>query len=82
MHRSMGQRLIMDDRALIRSFEGLHNKRFVAFAALALLAFAVVLGGVVVGFRQNHVAKSADAMALVPSSPPQVPAVPSAVPTK
>jgi hypothetical protein len=70
----------MDDRALIRSFEGVHDKRFLGFAALALLVFAVVLGGVVWGFRDNHVSKSADAMALVGSSPPRTP--PPAAPTK
>jgi hypothetical protein len=57
----------MDDRAFIRGFEGFHNKRFVGFVALALLAFAAVLGGVVVGFRHNEVAKSADAITLVPA---------------
>ena len=56
----------MNDQEFIRGFEGFHNKRFVGFAALALIAFALVLGGVVVGFRQNHVAKSADAMVLAP----------------
>lgn len=55
----------MDDRAFIRGFEGFHNRRFIGFAALALLVFAIVLGGVVGGFRQNQVAKSADAMTLV-----------------
>jgi hypothetical protein len=58
----------MDDRAFVRGFEGFHNKRFLGFAALALLIFAVVLGGVVVGFRHNHVARSADAMSLVPEA--------------
>jgi hypothetical protein len=56
----------MDDRAFIRGFEGFHNRRFLGFLALALLALAVVVGGVVVGFRQNDVPKSADAMSLVP----------------
>jgi hypothetical protein len=67
----------MDDRALIRSFEGVHNSRFLAYVALAVLAFGLVLGGVIAGFRDNHVSKSADAMALVRStSPPAPPAVP------
>jgi hypothetical protein len=69
-------RMIMDDRALIRSFEGVHDKRFLAYAALALLAFAVVLGGVVLGFRANHVARSADAMALVHPPPARIMAAP------
>ena len=64
----------MDDRALIRSLEGLHNKRFVAFLVLALLAFVVVMTGLVAGFRANHVAKSADAMVLLRSSQAQTPA--------
>jgi hypothetical protein len=72
----------MDDRALIRSFEGVHDKRFLAFTGLALLAVAIVLGGVALGFRQNHVAKSADAMVLVPSAPSQTPMPPPAFPTK
>lgn len=69
----------MDDRAFIRGFEGFHNRRFLAFAALALLAFAVVLSGVVAGFRHNQVTKGADAMVERASSsrsaaPPAAPA--------
>jgi hypothetical protein len=79
--RSMGRRgdgrLIMKDRALIRTFEGIHDKRFLVFAAMALLAFAVVLGGVVMGFRENHVSKSADAMARMQSTSPQTPVGPA-----
>jgi hypothetical protein len=56
----------MDDRTFIRGFEGVHNKRFLTFAGLALLAFAVVVGGVIMGFRHSDVAQGADAMALVP----------------
>jgi hypothetical protein len=56
--------------------------RFLAFTALALLAFAVVLGGVVSGFRGNHVSKSADAMALGGARPPRAPAAPPALPAK
>jgi hypothetical protein len=55
----------MDDRAFIRGFEGFHNKRFLALVALGLLAFVLVLAGVVAGFRNAQVAKSADAMSLV-----------------
>ena len=72
----------MDDRAFIRGFEGFHSNRFLAFAALAVLAFAVVLAAVVMGFRGNHVSQSADAMALVRSSAPQAPAAPPAIPAK
>jgi hypothetical protein len=70
----------MDDRAVIRSFEGFHNGRFVAYSALALLVFAVVVGGLVVGFRNNHVHRSADAMSLVHAAPPQALAAPPAAP--
>lgn len=66
----------MNDRAVIRSFEGIHNKRFLAFAGLALLAFAIVVTGVIAGFRQNHVAKSADAMTLPAPARPPTPAAP------
>jgi len=59
----------MNDRAFIRGFEGFHNRRFLGFAALALLAFGLVLSGVIYGFRHNDVAKSADAMTLVPRPP-------------
>ena len=58
----------MDDRALIRSLEGIHDRRFLAFTALALLVFAIVVGRMVVGFHGNDVSKSADAMTLVGSS--------------
>jgi hypothetical protein len=65
MQRQGPEDLIMDDRAFIRGFEGFHNRRFIGFAALALLVLAVVLSGVIGGFRQNQVARSADAMTLV-----------------
>lgn len=71
----------MDDHTLIRSLEGIHNRRFLVFTAVALLSFAVVLIAVIAGFRHNHVAKSADAMTLVGSAPPPAPAPPT-VPTK
>jgi hypothetical protein len=58
----------MDDRALIRSLEGFHNKRFLALVGLALLVFAVVVGRIVVGFHNNDVPKSTDAMTRVGSS--------------
>jgi hypothetical protein len=64
----------MDDRAFIRGFEGFHNRRFVGFAALALLVFAVVVGGLVRGFRGNEVTKGADAMALAHGATTQAPA--------
>jgi hypothetical protein len=56
----------MDDRGVIRAFEGFHNSRFLGFLALALLAFALGLGGVVGGVRENQVAKITDAMVLAP----------------
>ena len=66
----------MDDRAFIRDLEGFHNRRFLAFAILGVLFFAVVLTVVVAGFRKNHVYRSADAVTLVRPSPPQVWPVP------
>jgi hypothetical protein len=66
----------MDDRKLIRSFEGVHDRRFLAFAGLALFAFLIVLSSVVVGFRGNHVRRSADAMSLVQPAQPRVMAAP------
>jgi hypothetical protein len=68
----------MDDRAFIRDLEGFHNRRFLAFAALGVLVFAVVMTVVVAGFRKNHVYRSADAVTLVQPSPPQVSAAPLA----
>jgi hypothetical protein len=72
----------MNDRELIRSFEGVHDKRFLAFAALAVLAFSIVVGGVVLGFRRNHVREGADAMSLVQSSQPRAPAPPPLAPVR
>ena len=68
----------MNDRAFIRDLEGFHNRRFLAFAALGVLVFAVVLTVVVAGFRKNHVYRSADAVTLVRPSPPQASAAPPA----
>jgi hypothetical protein len=68
----------MDDRAFIRDLEGFHNGRFLAFAALGVLVFTVVLTVVVAGFQRNHVYRSADAVTLVNPSPPQVSAEPPA----
>ena len=64
--------MIMDDRAFIRDLEGFHNRRFLAFTVVGVLVFAVVLIVVVAGFRKNDVRRSADAVTLVPPSPPQV----------
>jgi hypothetical protein len=68
----------MDDREFIRGLEGFHNRRFLAFAALGVLVFAVVLTVVVAGFRKSHVYRSADAVSLVQPSPPQLSAAPPA----
>jgi len=67
----------MDDRAFIRDLEGFHNRRFLAFVALGVLVFAIVMTVVVAGFRKNQVYRSADAVTLVQPSPPQVSAAPS-----
>jgi hypothetical protein len=66
----------MDDRAFIREFEGFHNKRFLAFVGLALLAFIVAVGGLVRGFRGNHVRTSADAMTYSHTPPARTPPAP------
>ena len=68
----------MDDRAFIRDLEGFHNRRFLAFAALGVFVFAVVMTVVVAGFRKSHVYRSADAVTLVQPSPPQASAAPPA----
>jgi hypothetical protein len=62
----------MNDREFIRGFEGVHNRRFLGFAALALLAFVVVMSGVIAGFRGNHVRRSADAISLVQPAQPRI----------
>ena len=72
----------MDDRAVIRSLEGFHNMRFLAYAALALLVFAVVVSALVAGFRGNHVSRSADSMTLVHSQQARTPAAPLSAPGK
>jgi hypothetical protein len=72
----------MDDRAFIRGLEGFHNRRFVVFAALGVLVFAIVMTVVVAGFRKNQVYRSADAVSLVRPSPPQVSAAPPAGPVR
>jgi hypothetical protein len=72
----------MNDRAVIRSFEGIYNKRFITFVALALLAFGLVVAGVVSGFRGHDVYRGADAMTLVRPAQPQMRAAPPAVPEK
>ena len=70
----------MDDRAFIRDLEGFRSRRFLAFTALGVLVFAVVLAVVVAGFRKNHVYRSADAVTLVQPSPARVMAAPPAGP--
>ena len=70
----------MNDRTFIRGLEGFHNTRFVGFAVLAVLVFAVVLSVVVAGFRGNHVSTSADAMTFLQYSQPRPPAAPPAAP--
>jgi hypothetical protein len=72
----------MDDRAVIRDLEGFHDRRFLGFAALGLLVFAVVLTVVVAGFRNSYVYRSADAVTLVKPSLPQVSAAPTTVPVR
>ena len=68
----------MDDRSFIRDLEGFHNRRFLAFTVFGVLVLAVVLAVVVVGFRKNHVYRSADAVTFVHPSPPRmVPAPPA-----
>jgi hypothetical protein len=72
----------MDDRAFIRSFEGFHNKRFLAITGLAVLAFALVIVAFVAGARRGHldVGKSSDAVTYPGAAPPRAPAPPPATP--
>jgi len=70
----------MDDRAFIRDLEGFHDRRFLGFAAIAVLLFGVVLAVVVAGFQTSHVYRSADAVTLVQPAPPRVSAAPPAGP--
>jgi hypothetical protein len=72
----------MDDRTFIRGFEGFHNTRFLAFTVVAVILFAIVLSGVIDGFRGNHVSTSADAMTFVHRAQPQAPAAPPAAPVR
>jgi hypothetical protein len=66
----------MDDRAFIRSFEAVHDRRLLTFALLGLLAFTAVLIGVVAGFRGNHVSTSADAIVFTRPAQPRTLAAP------
>jgi hypothetical protein len=68
----------MNDRALIRSYEGFHNKRALAFTGLALLAFGIVMIGFIGGVRRNHldVSRSSDAMTFPGSPAPRAPTPP------
>ena len=59
----------MDDRAFIRGLEGFHNRRYLLFTVLGVIAFAVVMAVVVAGFRRNQVSRSADAVTLVRPAP-------------
>jgi hypothetical protein len=73
----------MNDRAMIRNLEGFHDKRFLAYAALAVLAFVVVMGALIAGFRGNarRVAAGADAMTQ-PIAQPATRATPPPPPSK
>ena len=72
----------MDDRAVIRDLEGFHDRWFLTVVVLGVLAFAVILTLVVVGFRHNHVYRSADAMTLVVPHPPRMLPAPPAGPLR
>ncbi len=52
----------MDDKAVIRSLEGVKNKRTMAFVIVGFIVFAVVIGMVVGGFRGRHISQGAAAM--------------------
>jgi len=66
----------MDDKAVIRSLEGVTNKRTVAFVIAGLLVFAFLIGVTVVGFRGQNVQGGAAAMTR-PSATQTQPATPA-----
>jgi hypothetical protein len=51
----------MNDRAVIRSFETGQGKRL-AILVVAIAVLALVLGFVVIGFRDRHIPRSTDAL--------------------
>ena len=73
---------LMDDRALIRDLEGFHDRRFLAFTGFGVLVFALLVGIIVAGFRENQVYRSSDAVTLVQPSPPRMFAVPPVGPVR
>ena len=52
----------MDDRAVIRSLEGVMNKRTMTFVIAGLLVFAFLIGVTVIGFRGRRIGQGAAAM--------------------
>jgi hypothetical protein len=63
---------LMDDKAVIRSFEAGFDKRKMAILAVILLAAGIVIGVVVAGVRGQHVQESAASLAQ-PKVPTSVP---------
>jgi hypothetical protein len=60
---------IMNDRAVIRSFETGQGKRL-AILALAVAILALVIGVVAFGFRDRHITRNADALMKTEPAPP------------
>ena len=52
----------MDDKAVIRSFEGVMNKRTMAFVSAGVLVFTFLIGVTVFGFRGRRIWQGAAAM--------------------
>jgi len=71
------QAAAMTDQALIRSFEGVMNKRVISFLAFAVLVILALILVVAVGFRGADVSQGAAALttpgptATQPGPPPR-----------
>jgi hypothetical protein len=60
----------MDDREIIRSFEGVASKRVVAVVALVVVVVVALIVYVVSGFRGREISRSADAVTKAVVGPP------------
>jgi hypothetical protein len=69
----------MDDRDVIRSFEGVANKRVVALIAVVVIVVVVLIVVVVGGFRGKNISKGAEAVTKGVVSPTQVGTQPAPV---
>jgi hypothetical protein len=67
----------MDDKAVIRSLEGVTNKRTMAFVIAGLLVFAFLIGWTALGFSGRRIWQGTAAMTL-PAAAQTAPATVSA----